>query len=1710
MASETSDRGESMYEADAGAHNQTQDSYFASAHHDHSGDEVFSAGQPENAQNQPVQQVPIAPNDTVIRVQVTPGEVLELSPPFTPDANMVAREANGNLAIKVGDVTVILEGFINANNTAPVVVESSDGKPIDIATVIAQTDPAIDIQTAAGPAAGPQGGQGADNTGAILAQLAGGAGLGGLNAVGAQDGTSLNYKLIDNSIIQDRFLAAGTTIGTTAFGGMHEPFLRDPAHYLDLEPGWNNFNDFKNAYISDLNSLATNTPFPGGWADFKGTEVDPSQTVDDFLAKTTQTITIPHASAAPESLVFNPMDFFAGAVPTSNGQPLDVVQLPGDSSTVFLVRHDANGHDAIVMVFHVEEDATTGDFHVDTYLVNRLDHPDHGDGVTTDSVQDILSIDFHTYTQGSEQEPVPGPTGTVQILDDVPIAHDVTYTSFYGDDNFAPSQDGNDVTTSHSGKHHESFTSTEFGSVDEDWIHGSWWEHNQGNKDQDNGTPGSNSDPAHGDDLGRNYVTGNLDIDFGADGPAGETVGGGGNDCLLFTPGTDTHLALGLENVPDIGQPFKDADGNQMTSDGHTLVVLDHYTDSKGLEHLIVGYNNGEVEKVSDSFFSGEGEGGYGTVKVFELTLDVNPDDHTSSKWSPLQFQDFKFELFHGIDQANNPGGAEPTESNTNLHFNVVGHDDDGDAVHTGINIHVNDDVPMVGTPCYISEKGGTPDISEDAALTFLTGGEGNSGGLYVKSTDYGMVDEDWLPGASGNDVVAGGKGNQDLDGDGNSNAQQNGDDYGKTKVFGALNVHFGGDGPIDNNPIDPTKQALALKVFDTTGGATPLFVDADGHSFTSGGHDLVVLSSSQGHLEVGYQDGEATVHVFTLDLGTQVGSWNFGDFCFTLQGAMDHLDADGKNLPNEQSLPIRFDVTATDADFDTAHASIKIQVNDDKPEIGTTYFNTAPTEGGDEVGSRTSIVAGYTGAGQIDEDWLGNGNHDLDGNGFSNSGQHGDKDGFTSLTGQLDIKWGGDGQSKDPSVFTIGGAENDVVQAKDDNGNTINLQTDDGHDVLLHTETVGGHQILTGYVNDDGSVGFTVGSTTVFTLDLDTGSGAFTFTLDESVKHPIAGTEDNLLLNFGVTAGTDGDGDVATGSIKININDDIPEVRVDYTNTFNDGQPCDADPDVNFGQVDEDMLKNGNHDLDNTNVPGDNDPVRGDDWGGVSVVASLGGTNWGADGEGAGTVTAGLKTFTVGDAFSDAGGTPLTSHDVPLVVLASTADNLTVGYQDGGNDHPVFTLVNNHDGTFTFTLLDAMDEKPGASSEPLENNLYLQFEAFTGATDGDGDPAVAYINIQVNDDAPVAVNDTDPNSTFAGNVLDNDKIGADSIGAKVTVISNGANGDTAVDPNGGDTTIASTLGILTIHADGSWTYQANDNTLGGDDVFTYTLTDGDGDSVKATLTITVEGSFEDSRLASVETGPTHTPGTYDVTQAVTHSTIENPHTSTTYHLTDATGGHTISGGAGNDFIEVTGSKGSILNGGGGDDIIHATAGHNVISGGAGDDTLFGGSGADDFFGGSGHDAMSGGGGDDVFHDVEADDLTGVNTLDGIHTIDGGDGFDTVDLHALKSFDSSQAGRIEHVEALDFSGKASGGGGTTVTLSYDAIYNVTQVGGLQQTLEITGDKSGAGKDSVHLDSTGGHTWSFTGTDGSFDSYSANGAHGTVTVKIETGVHTDLN
>ncbi|RUV26408.1 type I secretion C-terminal target domain-containing protein [Mesorhizobium sp. M1A.F.Ca.IN.022.04.1.1] len=141
------------------------------------------------------------------------------------------------------------------------------------------------------------------------------------------------------------------------------------------------------------------------------------------------------------------------------------------------------------------------------------------------------------------------------------------------------------------------------------------------------------------------------------------------------------------------------------------------------------------------------------------------------------------------------------------------------------------------------------------------------------------------------------------------------------------------------------------------------------------------------------------------------------------------------------------------------------------------------------------------------------------------------------------------------------------------------------------------------------------------------------------------------------------------------------------------------------------------------------------------------------------------------------------------------------------------------------------------------------------GVTDSDGDaapPGTLVINII--DDAPTAVADTDavPAGSFAsigGNVMAG--VGGDAFassgdnvsagGASVTSAYGKDGAGSAQTVTGAGVSIVGEYGTLVLHSDGSYTYTRAAETKGGvDDVFHYTLTDGDGNQSSTTLTISI------------------------------------------------------------------------------------------------------------------------------------------------------------------------------------------------------------------------------------------------------------------------------
>ena len=131
----------------------------------------------------------------IVAVPVAPGETIEL-PTDSQQSLLAELGPQGNLAIVVDGRTIILQGYAEASEQAPVTIVTDDGERIDVSAVIAATDPSLEIQTAAGPAAGSQGNV-ATGSG-IFVPFPEDSPLGGFAAEGVLAGTALSYKLISS------------------------------------------------------------------------------------------------------------------------------------------------------------------------------------------------------------------------------------------------------------------------------------------------------------------------------------------------------------------------------------------------------------------------------------------------------------------------------------------------------------------------------------------------------------------------------------------------------------------------------------------------------------------------------------------------------------------------------------------------------------------------------------------------------------------------------------------------------------------------------------------------------------------------------------------------------------------------------------------------------------------------------------------------------------------------------------------------------------------------------------------------------------------------------------------------------------------------------------------------------------------------------------------------------------------------------------------------------------------------------------------------------------------------------------------------------------------------------------------------------------------------------------------------------------------------
>ncbi|KUL96752.1 hypothetical protein DK26_01645, partial [Bosea sp. WAO] len=218
---------------------------------------------------------------------------------------------------------------------------------------------------------------------------------------------------------------------------------------------------------------------------------------------------------------------------------------------------------------------------------------------------------------------------------------------------------------------------------------------------------------------------------------------------------------------------------------------------------------------------------------------------------------------------------------------------------------------------------------------------------------------------------------------------------------------------------------------------------------------------------------------------------------------------------------------------------------------------------------------------------------------------------------------------------------------------------------------------------------------------------------------------------------------------------------------------------------------------------------------------------------DGLSTVTVGGRVITLAE-LQALGTTPITVT-TPKGVL--TINGFTPGTTVGGV--PVSGEL-----SYSYTLTTAQDHRGGAVSDV--------FALAIG--DAGGGTATGSLTIAIADDAPQARNDVatieEDTPSVAGNVITTgagaDRVGAD--GATVTEVGFGATTGAV------GSALSGAYGALTLNADGSYSYALdNDNAAvsglrDGEtltEVFTYRITDADGDVSTATLTITITGRNE-------------------------------------------------------------------------------------------------------------------------------------------------------------------------------------------------------------------------------------------------------------------------
>ena len=228
----------------------------------------------------------------------------------------------------------------------------------------------------------------------------------------------------------------------------------------------------------------------------------------------------------------------------------------------------------------------------------------------------------------------------------------------------------------------------------------------------------------------------------------------------------------------------------------------------------------------------------------------------------------------------------------------------------------------------------------------------------------------------------------------------------------------------------------------------------------------------------------------------------------------------------------------------------------------------------------------------------------------------------------------------------------------------------------------------------------------------------------------------------------------------------------------------------------------------------------------------------------------------------------------VTAIRTGSEAGTGTAGSVDGTTTGTYGTLTLNANGSYTYVADQAAADALADGASASDTFTYE-------VSDGKGgtDTAEIVITVTGTNDAPVAVDDTgavDEDATLSvsqvDGVIDSNDSDVDGDTLSVTAIRTGSEAGTGT-AGSVDGTTTGTYGTLTLNANGSYTYVADQaaadalaDGASASDTFTYEVSDGKGGTDTAEIVITVTGT-NDAPVAVDDTGAVDEDATLSVSQ---------------------------------------------------------------------------------------------------------------------------------------------------------------------------------------------------------------------------------------------------